>query len=57
LRSWRCDRPAANACSTKGGVRLRAIASVPALLVRTTSGHVVSANLVAAFGEDQLSDA
>src|ERR1019366_925921 len=25
-RSWRCDRPAANACRTKGGVRLRATA-------------------------------
>jgi hypothetical protein len=37
--SWRCGRPAANACSTKGGVRLRAIASVPRCWFATGSSY------------------
>jgi hypothetical protein len=47
---WRCDRPVTAVSRTKGGVRLRATAGVPALLDRTRSSHLVRFVGVAAFG-------
>jgi hypothetical protein len=55
-RSWRCDRPAANACRTKGRVRLRARAGVPALLDCIRTGCELVSGVVSAMGRDPAVD-
>jgi len=47
---WHRGRPSADACRTKGSVGLRAIAAVPALMVRTRTGSVVGRVSVVPFG-------
>jgi hypothetical protein len=48
--AWHSDSPAADACRTKGSVRLRAIAGSRALMDRTNSSHLTGPAGVAVIG-------